>query len=148
MISNLDKQLKEKNNIIASLEQQLNRESPKKTTSKLDNELKEKNLKIYALENELEKVNSVYEKNVALLKNDNDKLQADNNKLIADNNKLMDELNQLKLSEEEEEEEEEEDEKYPITFKKVDYLVDSNDNVYKDDIIVGKLKNNKVQFFK
>lgn len=103
LISNFDKQLKEKNNIIISLEQQIN---------KNNNELKEKNGIIYNLENELEKINCLY-KEIEKLKSDD-----------------------------------EDNEKYQITFKKVNYLVDNDNNVYNmDNIIVGKLVNKKVKFF-
>jgi len=78
IISNLDKQLKEKMCIISSLEK-VNSELQKKISSKNVNELKEKNTRILLLENEIEKNNSAYE----LLK--------------INNTKLQDEINELKL---------------------------------------------------
>ena len=95
--------------------------------------LKEKNVRIFTLENELENINSAYEKNLSLLKIENSKL---NNEIIELKKLNDDELN---------------DNKYSIIFKKINYLVDENNNVYnivngKASKIVGQLKNNKVKF--
>jgi DNA repair exonuclease SbcCD ATPase subunit len=154
MISNLDKQLKEKINTINLLEQQVNKlnsELQKKLpnkNNKLDNELKEKNNKISILENELEKINSAYEKNLSVLKLDNDLLHKEINELKTFIAKIKEDKTNDESSDDEQQSD---DTKYPITFKKVNYLVDESDNVYdiindKANKIVGKLVNNKVKF--
>lgn len=152
IISNLDKQLKEKINIISSLEQQLekaNRSNNKNT--KIDHELKEKNTKIFFLENELEKINSAYEKNLSLLKNENILLNKEINELKTHISKMENKQNEKLNNDSDEESDEESDDKYQITFKKVNYLVDNDDNVYnivndKANVIIGKLVNKKVKF--
>ena len=101
MISNLDKQLKEKIYQITTLEQQLDKSNrqiselqkkiPKNTkTTKLENELKDKTARIFSLENEIEKINTAFEENLSLLKIDNIRLQDENGL-------LQKEINELKI---------------------------------------------------
>ena len=159
IISNLDKQLKEKMCIISSLEK-VNSELQKKISSKNVNEL---NARILLLENEIEKNNSAYEEKLLLLKNNNTKLQDEiklyiiknnetneSNESNELNNKSNNESNELN-NESNNDSEEETDNKYPIIFKKKNYLVDNDNNVYniinnKANIIIGKLIKNKVKF--
>jgi len=89
-------------------------------------------------------------------KNDNNEI-SENNKETEKNNKETNKNNEENDEENDKNNEEnyneELDDKYQITYKKNNYLVDENDNVYdiindKANKIVGKLVNNKVKFFK
>jgi hypothetical protein len=152
IITNLNKQIKEKNINIEILERtnenllKLNRElesdnklnnSYKNIIKELENENSKKNKDIEYLENKLK----VCENRIFCLE---EEISSSNLlKLKEENDKLIEKIKSLENEEEYE----------TIIYKNIEYIIDDEQNVYtikdnKPDKIVGKLKNNKVKLNK